>query len=160
MYAASCAENGVRDGMSACHAAPASAREAHSVYTLSRMPVQPARCAWVMRYPHWVFIGSVSTRRRWPSGADCRRRTHASYATAVVPAAGPSPDVETAVQKGEMSERRYHSRLPSSAERPPRSPRLFFAVCFSPPLTLQCANEIKEKVAVREAVTRDVLDRQ
>ena len=61
-----------------------------------------------------VCAPSGPAPRGWPSGVDCRRRTYVARATAVVPATRPSPDVETAVEKGEMSERPHHSHRPSS----------------------------------------------
>ena len=116
MYAASCAEHDVRDGMSACHAAPASAREAHSVCLSAacRFSLRGARGSCITRIG---FIGSASTRRRWPSGADCRRRTHVARTTMVILGSGPSPGVEGAVKKGELREQCHQSPYHRLAEK-------------------------------------------
>ena len=82
-------EHDVRGGISRCHEAPASAREAQSVHSLSRKQRSVCgarwscvtRAAWLPNRPAW---------RRWPSSADCPRRTYVSRATAVVLAAGPN----------------------------------------------------------------------
>ena len=74
-----------------------------------------------------VCAPSGPAPRGWPSGVDCRRRTYVARATAVVPATRPSPDVETAVEKGEMSERPHHSHRPSSPIGPLNEKGLNFA---------------------------------
>ena len=74
-----------------------------------------------------VCAPSGPAPRGWPSGVDCRRRTYVARATAVVPATRPSPDVETAVEKGEMSERPHHSHQPSSPIGPQNEKGLNFA---------------------------------
>ena len=76
-----------------------------------------------------VCAPSGPAPRGWPSGVDCRRRTYVARATAVVPATRPSPDVETAVEKGEMSERPHHSHRPSSPIGPLNEKGLNFAPC-------------------------------